>query len=246
VPARRRASGSRPGRSGLHGADPVSSPAARRPGPPSRCGAQALLVHHHEGWWDDFDVSGRWADRSRRRTQLSASSHPRPPRDPAVVTPDDPIKVGLRTVGGRQYLIAVNLSLRAGRPRPGSRRNAVAGLRPHVPERRRATPAGRDRVGRFTDTIPGTASIYGRLPGLVAGRDGQAATGSPARGSSKLKLEPRPARRPRSGLHPRDQLTADVQRGAADARLIRHRAGRTSRRSAPARRAGCRGPRRGP
>jgi hypothetical protein len=168
---------------GYCGADPVSSPAARAEAWAAVAGgAQALFWFTHtftKGWWDDFDVSWEMGE-SIAATNAELQRFSKiilGRRDPGVVsTPDDPIKVGLRTVGGRQYLIAVNLS---SEPVDLGQDLAAAAWWPRLPG---LTYQGVDELitgwsgtawaGRFADTIPGYGvRIYGWLPQkLVAGR----------------------------------------------------------------------------
>jgi hypothetical protein len=79
-------------------------------------GAQALFWFTHtftKGYWDDFDVSPQMAA-AMAQTDADLVGYARiilARRSADVVSdPSDPVKVGLRTIRGRLYLIAVNLS----------------------------------------------------------------------------------------------------------------------------------------
>ena len=168
---------------GYCGADPVSSPAARAEAWAAVAGgAQALFWFTHtftRGWWDDFDVSWEMGE-SIAATNAELQRFSRiilGRRDAGVTsTPDDPIKVGLRTVGGRHYLIAVNLS--SGPVDLGQDLAAAAwwaqlpGLTYQSVDELTTGWSGTAWAGRFTDTIPGFGvRIYGWLPQkLVPGR----------------------------------------------------------------------------
>ena len=165
------------------GADPVSSPAARAEAWAAVAGgAQALFWFTHtftKGWWDDFDVSWEMGESiAATNSELQRFSKIiLGRRDGGVVsTPEDPIKVGLRTVGGRHYLIAVNLS---SEPVDLGQDLAAAawwaklpGLTYQSVDELTTGWSGTAWAGRFTGTIPGYGvRIYGRLPQkLVPGR----------------------------------------------------------------------------
>jgi hypothetical protein len=168
---------------GYCGPDPVSSPAARAEAWAAVSGgAQALFWFTHsfsKGWWDDFDVSWEMGE-SIATTNSELQRFSRiilGRRDPNVIsTSDDPIKVGLRFVGGRYYLVAVNLSsepidlgqdLAAGAWWP-----RLTGLTYQSVDELTTGWSGSAWAGRFTDTIAGYGvRIYSWLPQkLVAGR----------------------------------------------------------------------------
>ncbi len=191
---------------GYCGPEPVSSPAARAEAWAAVAGgAQSLFWFTHtftRGWWDDFDVSWEMGDTiattnaELQRYSTIILGH----RDADVVsTPEDPIKVGLRSVGGRFYLIAVNLSGDAvglGRD-PAARAwwPKVPGLTYQGVHELTTGATATAQAGRFADTIPAFGvRIYSWLPQKIAHglQEGLAASGSATRGSSKLKLDPRP------------------------------------------------------
>jgi hypothetical protein len=102
---------------GYCGADPVSSPVARAEAWAAVAGgAQSLFWFTHtftKGFWDAFDVSWEMGETiaTTNAELLRYSRFILGCRDADVVSaPDDPVKVGLRSAGGRVYLIAVNLS----------------------------------------------------------------------------------------------------------------------------------------
>jgi hypothetical protein len=119
----------------------VSSPAARAEARAAVAGgAQSLFWFTHtftKGWWDDFDVSWEMGDaiattnaELRRHSQIILGRR----YGDIVSTPEDPIKVGLRSIGGRFYLIAVKAATGSSTrgnsklkldPRPGSEETQI-------------------------------------------------------------------------------------------------------------------------
>jgi hypothetical protein len=193
---------------GYCGPDPVSSPAARAEAWAAVAGgAQSLFWFTHtftKGRWDDFDVSWEMGDAiATTNAELERYSKIVLGRRDAdiVSTREDSIKVGLRSVGGRSYLIAVNLS---GDAVDLGRDVAARAWWPKLPgltyqgvDELTTGATGTASAGQFADTIPAFGlRIYTWVPRkIVNGRglqEGLAASGSSTRGSSKLKVDPRP------------------------------------------------------
>jgi hypothetical protein len=169
---------------GYCGPDPVSSATARAEAWAAVAGgAQALFWFTHsftKGYWDDFDVSWEMGEtiaitnaELRRYSKIILGT-----RDAGVVsTPDDPIKVGVRTVGGRAYLIAVNLS---GDAVDLDQDVAAAAWWPRLPglTHQRVDEvttgwSGTASAGRFADTIPALGlRIYSWVPQRIPSERG--------------------------------------------------------------------------
>jgi len=164
---------------GYCGPEPVTPDQARAEAWASVAGgAQVLFWFTHtftKGFWDDFDVSPEMAATMSatnaelvRQTKIVLAR-----RDPTVVSvPDEPVKVGLRTVGGRIYLIAVNL---AGTPSDLSSArwwSKVPGLAYQRVDDLMTGWSTEASGGRFADTIPPFGvRIYSWAPQkLIAGR----------------------------------------------------------------------------
>jgi hypothetical protein len=166
---------------GYCGLEPVSSPAARAEAWAAVAGgAQALFWFTHtftRGWWDDFDVSwemgGAIATTNSELQRYSKIVLGR--RDGAVVSvPEDPIKVGLRIVGGRPYLIAVNLSGEAvdlaQDVASGAWWPRLPGLTYQSVDELTTGWRGAAWGGRFADTIPAFGvRIYSWIPQTLFG-----------------------------------------------------------------------------
>jgi hypothetical protein len=168
---------------GYCGPDPVSPTVAHAEAWAAVAGgAQSLFWFTHtftKGWWDDFDVSHDMSDTiAATNAELQRNSKivlGRRATD-VVSTPDDPIKVGLRTVGGRYYLIAVNLSgnvVDLGQDAAaGAWWANVPGLMYQGVDELLTGWSGAASAGRFEDTIPAFGvRIYTWLPQkVISGR----------------------------------------------------------------------------
>jgi len=157
---------------GYCGADPVTAEQARAEAWAAVAGgAQALFWFTHtfeQGYWDDFDVSPPMAA-AIAATNAEVVRYTRVVlgrRDPAVVSaPGEPIKVGVRTVGGRVYLIAVNLSDEAATLAGASWWPKLKGLVDQPIDELTTGWAADASAGRFDDTLPACAvRIYTWLP----------------------------------------------------------------------------------
>ncbi len=161
---------------GYCGADPVSSPAARAEAWAAVAGgAQSLFWFTHtftRGRWNDFDVSREMGDaiattnaELQRYSKIILGR-----RDAEVVsTPEDPIKVGLRSIGRRSYLIAVNLSNGAVEldqdVAAGAWWPKLPGLTDQGVDELTTGWTATAEAGRFTDTIPAFGvRVYGWIP----------------------------------------------------------------------------------
>ncbi|HZO62086.1 MAG TPA: hypothetical protein VFB35_03820, partial [Gaiellaceae bacterium] len=157
---------------GYCGADPVSPEQARAEAWAAVAGgAQALFWFTHtfaKGYWDDFDVSPAMAAAmaATNAELLRYTGIVLGGRDPAVVSaPGDPIKVGLRTAGGRVYLVAVNLSSAPAELADGSWWARLPGLTSQPVEELTTGSTGQASAGRLEDTIPAFGlRIYTWLP----------------------------------------------------------------------------------
>jgi hypothetical protein len=141
-------------------------------------GAQALFWFTHtftKGYWDDFDVSPEMAA-AMAATNAEIVRYSRivlGRRDPTVVSvPDEPVKVGLRSVGGRAYLIAVNLSAEPADLAGATWWSKLPGLTYQGVDELTTGWSGAASAGRFGDTIPPFAlRIYSWVPQkVIAGR----------------------------------------------------------------------------
>jgi hypothetical protein len=141
-------------------------------------GAQSLFWFTHtftKGRWDDFDVSWEMGDAiATTNAELQRYANVILGRRDAdiVSTPEDPIKVGLRSVGDRSYLIAVNLSadtvdldqdVAAGAWWP-----KLPGLTDEGVDELTTGWTARAEAGRFADALPAFGvRIYSWIPQKV-------------------------------------------------------------------------------
>jgi hypothetical protein len=142
-------------------------------------GAQALFWFTHtfaKGYWDDFDVPpGMSAAMAATNAELSRYSRiVLGRRDPTVVSvPAEPVKVGLRSFGGRLYLIAVNLSAEPADLAEATWWSKLPGLTYQGVDELTTGWAGRASAGQFADTIPPFAlRIYSWPPPKIVGGHG--------------------------------------------------------------------------
>jgi hypothetical protein len=172
------------------GQSPVSPPAARAEAWAAVAGgAQALYWFTHtftKGYWDDFDVSPDMAN-AIATTNAEIARYGGvvlARRDPTVVSaPEDPVKVGLRTFGGRPYLIAVNLSdapvaLADDAVAADTWQPALPGLTLQPVTEVTTGTVGLATDGRITGTLPAWGlRIYTWVPRVVSGSAGGRSSG---------------------------------------------------------------------
>jgi hypothetical protein len=157
---------------GYCGQDPVAPDAARAEAWASVAGgAQTLYWFTHtftKGYWDDFDVTPEMANAiATTNAELGRFSKiVLGWRDPNVLSaPEDPIKIGLRSVGGHFYLIAVNLSASPTDVAANSWSSRLPGLAAQRVDELLTGWSTEATGGRFADTIPAFAvRIYTWLP----------------------------------------------------------------------------------
>ena len=146
---------------GYCGPDPVTPAQARAEAWASvAAGAQTLFWFTHsfgKGYWDDFDVSWEMA-MVIAATNAELEKHATIVlgwRDPnALSAPGDPVKIGLRSIRGRFYLIAVNLSPTDADLTAASWWPRVPGLSSQGVDELMTGWRGTIGGGRFADTIP--------------------------------------------------------------------------------------------
>jgi hypothetical protein len=146
---------------GYCGPDPVTPEQARAEAWAAVAGgAQALFWFTHtfaKGYWDDFDVSPPMAG-AMAATNAELARYTRivlGRRDPAVVSAvAEPVKVGLRTVGDRVHLIAVNLSDAPAALAGCSWWSKLPGLTNQRVDELTTGWSADATAGRFDDTIP--------------------------------------------------------------------------------------------
>ena len=160
---------------GYCGLDPVTPEEARAEAWAAVAGgAQALFWFTHtftKGYWDDFDVSASMgtAMASTNAELAKYSKIVLGRRDARVVSaPDDPVKAGVRTIGGRVYLIAVNLSGATGDLAASSWWSTLPGLTSQGVDELTTGWSGQASGGRFADSIPPFGlRIYSWVPQQV-------------------------------------------------------------------------------
>jgi hypothetical protein len=163
---------------GYCGLDPVTPEEARAEAWAAVAGgAQTLFWFTHtftKGYWDDFDVSPEMAAAMAatdaelvQNTKIALGW-----RDPNLLSaPEDPVKIGLRSVGGHFYLIAVNLSGQPADLAANSWWSRLPGLSTQGVDELLTGWSTRAAGGRFADTLPPFGvRVYTWLPQkLVSG-----------------------------------------------------------------------------